>query len=157
MLKNFLLIINLVLVLALAIFVIARPAKKTAFILNQQVFNAFEGKKELEKKLNDVKARHQHVLDSVGALIGNSKDDAKILLYQQYVQHFQIEQEQTTEQYTADIWKRINQHVAEYGKEHGYDFILGASGDGSLMYAEEGNNITEEVISYLNERYKKGV
>lgn len=155
--KNILLTLNFLLIIGLGIYVIAKPAKKTAFILNQQVFNAFEGKKELEKKLNDVKARHQHVLDSVGALIGNSKDDAKMLLYQQYVQHFRIEQEQTTEQYTADIWKRINQHVAEYGKENGYDFILGASGDGSLMYAEEGNNITEEVIAYLNERYKKGV
>ena len=155
--KNILLTLNFILLIGLGIYVIAKPGKKTAFILNQQVFNAFEGKKELEKKLNDVKARHQHVLDSVGALIGNSKEDAKMLLYQQYVQHFRIEQEQTTEQYTADIWKRINQHVAEYGKENGYDFILGASGDGSLMYAEEGNNITEEVIAYLNERYKKGV
>ncbi|MBT1699180.1 OmpH family outer membrane protein [Fulvivirgaceae bacterium PWU4] len=155
--KNILLTLNFLLIIGLGIYVIAKPGKKTAFILNQQVFNAFEGKKELEKKLNDVKARHQHVLDSVGALIGNSKDDPKLLLYQQYAQHFRIEQEQTTEQYTADIWKRINQHVADYGKENGYDFILGASGDGSLMYAEEGNNITEEVIVYLNERYKKGV
>jgi outer membrane protein len=156
-LKNALLILNFLLVLALGIYVIAKPGKKTAFILNQKVFSAFEGKKELEKKLNDMKTRHQLVLDSVGALIRNKKNDALLMTYQQYAQNFQIEQEQTTEQYTADIWKRINQHVSEFGKENGYDFILGASGDGGLMYAEEGNNITEDVIIYVNAKYKEGI
>lgn len=36
----------------------------------------------------------------------------------------------------------------------GYRYIFGAEGSGVLMYADERNNITKEVIEYINARYK---
>ena len=48
------------------------------------------------------------------------------------------------------IWKEINAKVTEYGKEKGIDFILGAKGDGTIMYANEAKEITKEIIEYIN-------
>lgn len=48
------------------------------------------------------------------------------------------------------IWEKINQKINEYGKEKGYDYIFGAKGDGSIMYASDAKDITKEVIAYIN-------
>ena len=67
-----------------------------------------------------------------------------------------VEQQELSSRYTADIWKRINHYVSDYGKTEGYDFIFGATGDGGLMYANDVNDITDEVILYLNKKYESG-
>lgn len=48
------------------------------------------------------------------------------------------------------IWDNINRKVAEFGKENGYDYIFGAKGDGSIMYAVEAKDVSSELIEYLN-------
>ena len=57
------------------------------------------------------------------------------------------------EEYTAQVWTQLNEYIKAYGEEEGYRYIFGATGDGSLMYAEDAVNITEEVSSYVNEHY----
>jgi outer membrane protein len=152
--KTYLLVINLLLVTGIAVYV-AVTREKNAYILNQQVFNEFKGKQELEKQLSALRKAHKTWLDSVSSQIQNG-DDAQIKVYQENAANFQLEENELSEKYTADIWQKINQYIATFGKENGYDFIFGASGNGSLMYAGDANNITEEVIIYLNSRYEEG-
>ena len=66
-------------------------------------------------------------------------------------------EEELTARYTSDIWKHINEGIAEFGKAEGYDFIFGASGNGGIMYADEANDITDRVVTYINLRYNNGV
>lgn len=47
----------------------------------------------------------------------------------------------------------INAYIKQYGKEHGYQFIFGATDQGNIVYAAEGTDITEEVLKSLNEQY----
>jgi outer membrane protein len=58
-----------------------------------------------------------------------------------------------TSESLEQIWNQLNSYVQEYGQEHGYDYILGATGDGGIMYASEAKNLNEEVISYINDKY----
>lgn len=60
------------------------------------------------------------------------------------------EYQKKSESFEAIIWQNINKSVAEYGKSKGYDYILGANGDGSIMYASEANDITNEIIEFIN-------
>lgn len=154
MLKTYLLVINLLLVAGIAVYVAVTREKK-AYILNQQVFNEFKGKQELENQLSALQKTHKTWLDSVSARIQNG-DNALIKTYQENAANFQLEENELSEKYTADIWKQINLYIADFGKEKGYDFIFGASGNGSLMYASDANNITAEVTTYINSRYEKG-
>lgn len=130
--------------------------EKKGYILNQEVFNGFKGKQELESKLGKLQQQHKTWLDSVGSLIAQRNDPALIRMYQENASNFRLQEEELSQKYTADIWKRINHHLAGFGKENGYDFIFGASGDGSLMYADDARNITSEVIPYINARYESG-
>ena len=52
------------------------------------------------------------------------------------------------------IWKQINQYISDFGKEKGYDVILGANGQGSLMFGNENINLTKEISDYINTKYE---
>jgi outer membrane protein len=150
--------VNLVLVLLIGGYLImGNKSGKKAYVLNQKVFDEFAGKKELEQKLLAMKSAHKAVLDSMVTMIQKkSNDQAMVAQYQQMLQQYQQEDQDVSARYTSDIWKRINEYISTYGKEHGYDFIFGATGDGNLMYANDANDITDEVITYINARYKTG-
>ena len=53
--------------------------------------------------------------------------------------------------YLEQISGQLNSLVKEYGEKNHYDVILGANGDGNIMHGNEGLNITEEVIAYINQ------
>lgn len=133
--------------------VMQKQDKRVAFVVNQKLFNEFAGKKELEKKLSDLRTRNNITVDSLWQLTRQTPIIELRQSYQVQIERIKMMEEDLANQYTADIWKRINEWVSEYGKANQYDFVLGAAGNGSLMYAEETNDITEAVIVYVNKRY----
>ncbi|MBL7953981.1 MAG: OmpH family outer membrane protein [Flavobacteriales bacterium] len=51
------------------------------------------------------------------------------------------------------VLAQVNEHTREFAKERGYRIVLGTTDDGSLMYGEEGLDVTEELIEYMNEAH----
>lgn len=49
---------------------------------------------------------------------------------------------------------QINEFVEKYGKESGYDIILGINGTGNILHSTEYLDLTEDVIEALNRSYK---
>lgn len=56
---------------------------------------------------------------------------------------------------TEQVLKQLNTFMKEYGEKMGYTLILGANGQGSLLYAKDGMDITQEMIEMVNRRYRK--
>jgi outer membrane protein len=54
---------------------------------------------------------------------------------------------------TQTVMNDINAYLEDYGKEAGFTYILGAAG-GNIVYAEDAQNITEQVLNGLNTEYK---
>lgn len=54
---------------------------------------------------------------------------------------------------TQTVINDINEFVKEYGEEHGYRIILGATGGGNIMYADNSTDLTEKVLKALNEDF----
>jgi outer membrane protein len=55
-----------------------------------------------------------------------------------------------------ELRKRINEFLEGYNKEKNYSYIFSySSGLNVLFYKDTANNITNEVVSGLNETYKK--
>jgi len=54
---------------------------------------------------------------------------------------------------TGQVNKEINDFLKRYGEAHGYDYILGATNVGNVVFARQGKNITEEVLKELNAEY----
>ncbi len=52
------------------------------------------------------------------------------------------------------VWSRLNQYIKEYGESKQYKVVLGTQGNGNVMYAQKGIDITAEVLIYSNEKYE---
>ena len=48
----------------------------------------------------------------------------------------------------------MSQYIVEFGKQNDYDLILGADGNGTVMYAKEMLDISKNVTVYINNKYK---
>jgi Skp family chaperone for outer membrane proteins len=150
-----LILVNSVLLVFLVVLLIQqRKNRKSGFIVNQKVFNEFLGKKELEKKLTVQRARDRVTLDSLVGLLESTSNTSLLKFYQDRIDNIANVERQLSDKYTSDIWKVINESVNEFGEKEGYDLIFGAVGSGSLMYADRSQDVTDEVIQFINERYK---
>ncbi|TRX58727.1 OmpH family outer membrane protein [Fulvivirga sp. M361] len=148
-------IVNLItLAFVLYIYATITPAK-SAYFLNQAVFEASTARQELELRLGHMKTDHQKHLDSLTTLMQTVEDGSMLVEdYREAVKEYTLQQQKLTETYTAELWRQINQYVNDYGEEHDYDYIFGATGDGSLMYANLSRDITDQIITYINKRYE---
>ncbi|MEL6866459.1 MAG: OmpH family outer membrane protein [Bacteroidota bacterium] len=141
---------------------------KTAYVEVGRIFGEFNGTQEMEAVFTKTKTQRKALLDSLSISIkylqtqfGEQKSQAVLAKLQEkeqsYIQlsnEFSAEAQQQDQQYTEQIWTQINQYLLEFGEEKGYDYIYGASGNGSLMFGKEKNNITDEVIQFINAKYE---
>ncbi len=92
----------------------------------------------------------------------NTMTEKEILLSQEILRNKQAQLEQYNEitrqklqeedkQMTTRLLKKVNQIIENLGREHNYKFILGAKGDGGVLYGEEAIDITDKILEILNE------
>ncbi|WP_411766143.1 OmpH family outer membrane protein [Winogradskyella sp. A3E31] len=149
--------------------------QKIAFIDNGEVINKYQMKIDIEDKYklkdDDFKKR----MDSVGrdfqieaqAFQAESQKLSQAKMQERYQelgqkrqvleQRFQMEQQSMTEAFNTEmdsVVSKVKEFVADYGKTNGYTFILGKNEAGSVMYGKESEDITESIITALNEDYK---
>lgn len=62
---------------------------------------------------------------------------------------------QASQQQIDSLLTKVRNFVKEYGKKNNYTFILGANEAGSVLYGKEGKDITNDVLTELNNAYKK--
>jgi outer membrane protein len=145
-------------------------APKTAFVHNSALYQEFEMRLELENKYNKSAEQHKAQLDS---MLLNLEFTAKQLqltenpqeqsirrfkqmesVYMQLEQQHEEADQKLSQQYYDQIWTQLNQYIQEYGAEHNYQYIYGANGDGTIMYAAENSDITKELTAYINQQYQ---
>ncbi len=115
-----------------------RDSTSQAFQVEAQAFQA-----EAEK-MSQEKAQEQYgQMQQRGQMIG-----------QQLQQEDQ--QLQAVGQVEMDsIVSKVKKEIEAYGKANGYTYILGGGDGGSVLYGTDANNLTDEVVKLLNEKYKK--
>jgi outer membrane protein len=148
--------------------------KKTVYIEIEKVFNEFEMKKEMGEKYKAVTTERKKILDSLSFDLNIMSDalkkenvekgkvvQSKLIAFQAMREDFLRRKEQDeagnlalTNQYDAQILERMNQYIKEYGVTKDYNIILGANASGSIMYCRENLNISNEVVIYINKKYK---
>ena len=103
--------------------------------------------KSYEKERSSMSAKEKQLKEE----ILRSKQ-MQINKYQQATQDKAKAEEQKLTQSVLNI---VNDYITEYGKKHGYKYILGANGAGSILYANRNNEITEAILEGLNKEYQK--
>lgn len=127
--------------------------KKTAYVDMFKLVQEFELQKEYSEEAKRDMERERTLIDSIvyteKLRNPSSYEVAKNELYTALYR----KTEERNKEIEKMIWKRLNPYIADFGKEKGYSYIYGANGTGNVLYADEKENITEELIQYVNNRY----
>lgn len=143
------------------------------YIDNQKLFEGFELKQHLERNLKQVEEKRKVTIDSLklvydgwtkklDSIPSQGKDAAMLLIkVRQFEDHIRMKEAEITRKNELDareasdqVWKQLNQYVADFGEAKGYDIVFGTSGNGNIMYGKKSMDKTAEVIIYVNEKYK---
>ena len=128
------------------------------FVKMSKVFAESKIKKAYQKELSDFEKQSNAQLGELQQIVKKKQmagaPESEIGPLQSDLKRMQ---DQLSEQYAkksddfqAAIWSELNKRIEDYGKQMGYRYILGANGDGSIMFADEGEDITEQVIEFVN-------
>lgn len=145
-------------------------SNKNAYVDLPIVFSKFEMKVEMQRKLEKDLLSKQSVLDSLmfrlqslnNQLENEEKPKQEDILKFQQLQNYYAQQKQTVEIYSQEqtakydqqILEQMTQYIKDFGEKNGYSFIYGADNSGVILYAPEANNITEEVVAFINNSYQ---
>lgn len=131
-------------------------------IENAKVFENFQMKKDYDKQLEKDLFVESSRMDSLGKMIqnmqksGNAEQviNAKKNEFLNAQQIFNQRFEKLSKEYTSQVYGRLNEYLATYGKEKHIRLIVGANGQGNVMYVDKTADKTQEVIEYVNKKYQ---
>jgi outer membrane protein len=140
---------------------------KTGYVMISEIYDAFEMKKEMEKKYLQVKNYRDKVLDSLeqelkilASSIERRKNKTAIEEFSEkrdaYIERkktYDEDNQALTKKYDQQILTRLNQYIRDYGAQQGYAYIFGNDAGGSLMFVSDERNITKEVTVFINSKY----
>lgn len=113
------------------------------------------------KQLAKENEEFQRKLDNNGFLTRERANEAytDLAIKNQNLQRLQQEIQENLALEQSEINKKLfevfTQFFTEYNKSKGYEMILSTTVGGTVFYAEKGYDITREVLTQLNEKYRK--
>lgn len=138
---------------------------KSAWIDLNKTYESFQLKKDLENKLVQIGTTQTQILDSleVEARISarKLKDDSRYkeqfetnrAIYFEKKKQFEQQILELRADYNKQVMNQLRNLIKQYGKENSYREINGMDDSGIFLYGSENEDITEEVITYLNKVY----
>ena len=176
--NKFLIIVSVLIGLsALITAIFYNPVPKIVFIRTGQVMEQYLGTKEAEiiyknrynafdSQLDSIEMAYNAIVDQYTlnkASMSKKEITAEELrLKNRYeeIQQFKAAGEQKlsdeNNRYFEGVINQVNAFAKEYAIENNFDYILGTTKQGNLMYAKEEVDITDAFIKSLNEYYKRG-
>ncbi len=157
-----------------ALFFNTEKKQKLAYVRNEVILTKYKGMqdafKEIEERVivmqsnldslsKNYNTRAKSYHDSKGRLTKKEqgvteeslrRDQRDILKYKD-----QLEQgiQRRREELSVSTINQINEFIETYGKEKGYDYILGVTDNGSLLYATDQDDLTDIILIEINKRY----
>lgn len=132
--------------------------KSVVFMDNFKVFDQFEMKKDYDKLIETSLMIEQNEIDSLSVKLEkpDAQDKADLTETLRLKQEaFQIKFSELSKKYTAEVYARLNTYIKDYGKQKKYSIVLGANGQGGVMYVDDKVDITNDLIKYINKEYAK--
>jgi outer membrane protein len=135
-----------------------------------EVYNGFDMKKEMEKKYQDTSIARKKILDSLELeikVIQNKISEKTLIkaadtmgyneLLDEYLlkkKFFDEDNTALSKKYDEEIITKLNLYVNDFGELYHYNYIFGTGGNGSLMFADQNENLTNKLIDFINMKYK---
>lgn len=167
---------KLLLVVLIAAGLTSCNEQKTAYVDTTRLIQEYSEMQEIEAEFTTKSDRVKSELDSVArgfqmevqeyqtnmnsmTTAQRQETEERLMRKQQSIQQQQQQMgnqlRQESDVVIDSIVGKVKEYVKEYGKENGYTYIFGSNESANIMYAEDGLDITEEVLEKLNASYKK--
>jgi outer membrane protein len=142
---------------------------RTGYVVLEEVFKEFDMTKELQQSFQANAIKRVEYLDSLELNIRSlsaeleakpSPTKEEIMNFNRQKEEYYVMKEEIEEvnmniskEFDSQIYQQLNQYLSDFGRENGFTYIFGTQGTGTLMYASDGENVTQDVIVYINEKY----
>jgi outer membrane protein len=73
--------------------------------------------------------------------------------YQRYVEAVKKMSQEKEQELMNPVIRKMNSYMEIWGKQHGYDLILGTMQGGNILQADTDLNLTSRILKDLNEQY----
>ncbi|WP_300433674.1 OmpH family outer membrane protein [Christiangramia sp.] len=159
---------------AVAILMASCNEQKTAYVDTTVLIKEYKEMKDVEAQFTSKSDSVRQQLDSVAKVfqqevqeyqsqmnsMSESQRKAKEQELMQKQQMLQQQQQMVGNRLREEsntvmdsLVTKIKDYVKDYGKDNNYTYIFGSNESANIMYAEEGLDITQEILSELNEEY----
>ncbi|MDO5969000.1 OmpH family outer membrane protein [Flavivirga aquimarina] len=142
------------------IYGIQENKQEIVYIDNIKLFNGFNMTKDI-KVIEEAKIKKAgKVLDSLYVIFKsiNDKENTSFKSLQQQIakksKAFQELQDNYTHNLSKNVWDRLNNYIKVYAQTNNLKIILGTSGNGNVMFAEETIDITNQILEFSNRKYE---
>jgi outer membrane protein len=172
--KTILISVSLSVVLTVGIFLLLQrvTASKTGYIKSGIVLQEYKEMKDVSDQFNGELKLVQNNLDTLrkrydrlklmeGTISPKEQKDWLYRLevaqneYEKYNQQASQQMNSRKQELTKRVLETVNSFIQQYGKEHNYKLILGTTDDGSILYGNEADDMTQLLLEKLNEQYSK--
>lgn len=165
---------RLLLIAVITGFLVSCNNEKTAYVDTAKLVQEYREMQDVEEEFNlrsDVVRREldsvaqafqaevQEYQEEMNTLSEDQRQEREQELMQKQQQLQQQQQTRGTElQQESDavidsIVDKVRDFVREYGEENNYTYIFGSNESANIMYAEDGREITDEILEKLNDKY----
>tara|TARA_B100000508_G_scaffold141096_1_gene146801 strand:- start:22144 stop:22668 length:525 start_codon:yes stop_codon:yes gene_type:complete len=148
----------------------AKERNNVVFVHNQKVIDNFQMTKDLMRGLEEekeilIKERKsiEEQLKKLSRDLSNQNIDSEeqsrrlqsaYNVSAQKIQEIDDNLFRLESQVQTQVTKRLDGYIKSFAEEKQIDFIMGANGSGSLLYGNPESDITEELITYANNKYE---
>ena len=161
-------------VAAVAILMVSCNEQKTAYVDTTVLIKEYKEMKDVEaqftsksdsvrKQLDSAAQSFQQEVQAYQSQMNSMSESDRKAKEQELMQKQQMLQQQQQmvgnklrEQSNTvmdSMVTKIKDYVKDYGKENNYTYIFGSNESANIMYAEEGLDITQDILTELNEEY----
>jgi len=159
---------------AIAILMVSCNEQKTAYVDTKVLIQEYKEMKEVEaefttksdsvrlqldaaaKSFQEEVQAYQSQMNSMSDSERQEKERTLMQKQQMLQQQQQMQSNRLREQSTAamdSLVEKVKVYVQDYGKDKGYTYIFGSNESANIMYAEDGLDITQDVLKELNDQY----
>lgn len=150
---------------------------KIAFVRSADLINGYKGMKDAEKsfkakeqawhsELDTLEADYRRTLSVFNAeyqTLDKAERDRRVDLLKkqeenirEYASSLQEQAQRENTELTRGVLDRINAVAIQFGKENGYDLIVGTTQSGSVLYGADALDVTSQLLQSLNSTYEPG-
>lgn len=148
--------------LMLLLYVVFLKDSPVYYVDNVRLFNEFKLSKDIKKEYQIKIDKQTQLVTSLVSKFENieaRKGSVAELIYLK--EKIAIEDENLTKlqtyyssHMTQKVWDRLNKYVKEYSESTDIKILVGGQGTGNVMFVDESIDITNDLLTYVNENYE---